>query len=253
MRRTMASSSRAAIMSWLFSSTANSGSTKTRLARNRSILHDAGKLAGGGGSHRNHEAVVAQRDVGVGDDLGQALTVHELFEPAAERVAHATDLRAHGGQLVARLIEDAAVVIERTRQRRFEHRKRRHAQRQIADRPVLGGMAAEEDADLAHRDEQRTHLDQRLAVQHEAFVRRAAQVGAHVGERAERRIAMLFEQAMALPHALDARLGEIRVGRRPQRPTGLLARLGDGEVGNPRAHAREVESLDVARPHATSL
>jgi hypothetical protein len=114
-------------------------------------------------------------------------------------------------------------------------------------------MAPEEGADLAHGDEQGAHLDQRLAVEHEAFVRRAAQVGAHVGKRTERRIAMLLEQPMALPHALDARFGEVRVGRRPQRTSRLLARLGGGKIRDPSAHARKIESLDVARPHAEKL
>ena len=66
---------------------------------------------------------------------------------------------------------------------------------------------------VAHGCQRAAHLDQRLAVEHEALVRRGAQVRAHVGEGAQRRIAVLLEQPEALPGALERRAPPPR-GRR---------------------------------------
>ena len=86
-----------------------------RLARDRAVLHDARAARPAPKRDRHDEAVVAQRDVGVGDDVGHALRGHQVLEPAGQRVAQAADRGAHARQRVARLVEHAAVVVERAR------------------------------------------------------------------------------------------------------------------------------------------
>ena len=87
----MISSSRTASSSSLFSSTANSGSTKSVSPDTERSCTTPGICGAGAGAHRHDEAVVAQRDVGVGDDVGHAAALHELLELARQRVAQAAD------------------------------------------------------------------------------------------------------------------------------------------------------------------
>src|SRR5262249_20736719 len=90
-------------------------------------------------------------------------------------------------------------------------------------------------------------------VEGEALVRGAAQMWTRVGERAQRRLAVLFEQAEALPGTLQRRIGRRALGHRHQRAAALLCGVRDGELGQARAHARELECEQIAGSHAGSI
>ena len=235
MRCTISSSSRTASSSSLFSSTANSGSTKSVSPDTERSCTTPGSWRGGAGAHRHDEAVVAQRDVGVGDRRRPCCAARtrssSLRVSVSRRRRIAARTRASASLAWSSTV---AVVVERALQRRLELRERRPADRRRSrQRPALGGVAAEEGADRADGLQRLAHRDQRLAVEHEALVRGAAQVRAHVGEGAQRRLAVLLEEAEALPGALERRVGDGAVGHRRQRAAALLpgARRGEARPG----------------------
>ena len=234
----------------MLSSTANSGSTKRVSPDTERSCTTPGSCGAAPTRTGIDEAVVAQRDVGVGDDVGHAAARDEVLELAGQAS------RAAGGSLprtrakrVAGLVEHDAVVVEGALQRRLQVRKRHQALGQLVQRLGGGAVAAEVRADGADGLQRLTHGDQRLAVEREALVGGAAQMRPHVGKGVQRGIAVLLEQAKALPGALQRRIGGAAVGHRRQPAAAFLAGAGGGELGQARADARKFQCEQIAGSH----
>jgi hypothetical protein len=219
------------------------------LAGDRAVLHDALHLRRRAGPHRNDEAVVAQRDVGVGHDVGHAAARHQIFELAGQALAQLAYRAAHARQGVAGLIEHHPVIVERALQRRLQVRKGDQSLADLAQRVGGVAVAAEKRADGADGLQRPAHRDQHLAVEREAFMGGAAQVRPHVGEGAERRITVLLEQPKALPGALQRRIGRAALGDWGQPAAALLAGGRGCELRQPRADARKFERDEIAGTH----
>ena len=90
------------------------------LTGDRAVLYDAPHAADRGGADGYDEAIVAQRYVAVGDDVRHAAPGDQILEAPGEGIAQAADGGAHGRQLVARFVEDDALVVQRPRQGRLQ-------------------------------------------------------------------------------------------------------------------------------------
>ncbi len=157
-------------------------------ARTRRVVHDPTDLTLGVGLDRQHEAIVADRVVGVREMRGDRGVLQALLDATLEIAAQPVHVPPRFGEGRGRGVQDLAVGVERARDLGFYVLRLRDLHREVAERGRLVATPIEEPPRGVHRLERAAHVDQLRPFEHAPLLgtpERGAQVD-RAGDRGHR-------------------------------------------------------------------
>ena len=220
-----------------------------RLARHAAVLHDSLEALRVIQLHRQHEAPVANRHDIIRDERFHARRVERAQQARFEVGALVAQPAAEPLQLGARVIEEFAIVGQRTEHRVGEFLGREQVVHQRRHMGEALDPRAQKSADVARTDDKVAHFHQRFAAEDRPDARRREQVRPLIAKFANRNRAGVRAQLDHLGGRRQPPLHFCGVDRRAQLGGRLATRIGSAEIHDEVNHLVEFESFQIAFAH----